>query len=184
MDKLNILFDDNDNKIVVIPEVIFKNKQNIEWSEVESFLLKYVGDIVEIIETKDRIHLGNELPDEYANSKYSRFLKGARAKAKANAVQGIREMVEIAENKIFSENEKTKHVGKAGKGWYYYTTRFALPVYKNEQKTEDYSVYSARLVVNHAKNGKKYLYDLVDIKKKRVTHSRLEISQVVKNRFL
>ena len=28
-----------------------------------------------------------------------------------------------------------------------------------------------------------YLYDLVDIKKKRVTHSRLKNSQVVQNRF-
>ncbi len=28
-----------------------------------------------------------------------------------------------------------------------------------------------------------YLYDLVDIKKKRVTHSRLTCSQMVQNRF-
>lgn len=93
------------------------------------------------------------------------MLKGARAKAKANAVQGLREMIEISENKMFSENRKEKHIGKAGKGWYYYATRFAVPLYFNQKKTKDYSVYSACLVINHASNGNKYLYDLIDIKK-------------------
>ena len=106
-----------------------------------------------------------------------------RAKAKANAAQGIREMVEIATDKVYRENHKEKHSEDAHNGWFYYVTRFAIPLYNNEKKTGEYNVYSACLVVNHAANGKMYLYDVVGIKKKRVTHSRLSSSQVVQNRF-
>lgn len=66
-------------------------------------------------------------------------------------------MVEIATNRVYRENHK--------------------------DKTEKNNIYSACLVVNHAANGKMYLYDVVNIKKKRVTHSWLLYSQVVQNRF-
>ncbi len=165
MDKVKIRKDKNGNKIVILPDIIFKNKQGINWKDVENSLFRYIGEIIEITESRDMIHIGNELPDEYSNSRYTRTLKGARAKAKANAVQGIREMVEIASNKTFSENRKEKHFGNAGRGWYYYTTRFALPIYDNKIRTDYYNVYKACLIVNHATNGKMYLYDLVDIKK-------------------
>lgn len=81
------------------------------------------------------------------------------------AAQGIREMVGIASDKRFRENRKEKHSGDAANGWYYYTTRFAMPVYDNEVKTEKYNIYSGCLVVNCTGKGKMYLYDLVDIKK-------------------
>lgn len=165
MEKFKIIIDEAGKKIVAVPDIIFKNKQDIDWKSVERYLLQYVGEIIEISDTKDKVHLGNELPDEYSGSKYTKNLKGARAKAKANAAQCIREIVEIAEDKMYSENNKEKHSRNAGKGWYYYTTRFTIPIYDNEKKTEEYVIYSARIVVNHARNGKMYLYDLVDIKK-------------------
>lgn len=34
-----------------------------------------------------------------------------------------------------------------------------------------YNVFKARLLINHAENGKKYLYDILAIKKKRASHS-------------
>ncbi|MCM1283012.1 MAG: hypothetical protein NC124_15595 [Clostridium sp.] len=103
------------------------------------------------------------LPDIIFTNK--RKTKGGRAKAKANAAQGIREMVGIASDKRFRENRKEKHSGDAANGWYYYTTRFAMPVYDNDVKTENYNIYSGCLVVNCTGKGKMYLYDLVDIKK-------------------
>lgn len=86
-------------------------------------------------------------------------------------------MVEIASNKRFRKNQKEKHSGDAANSWYYYTTRFAMPIYDNELKTGNYNIYSGCLVINCTGNGKMYLYDVVDIKKKRVTHSRLSSSQ-------
>ena len=165
MKKLEVMQDEYGNKIVLIPDIIFMNKQNIDWNEVEKYLEQYIGESIIITESKDVINLGNSFPDEFTGSKYTRNTKGARAKAKANAVQGIKEMVEIATNRTFRENCKEKHHSDAGKGWYYYTTRFALPVYDNEKKTNQYNVYSGCLVVNCTVGGKMYLYDLVDIKK-------------------
>ena len=74
-------------------------------------------------------------------------------------------MVEIATNKTFRENHKEKHKSDARNGWYYYTTRFALPIYNNEIKTSQYNIYVGCLVVNCTLGEKMYLYDLVDIKK-------------------
>ncbi|MCM1173165.1 MAG: hypothetical protein NC393_13695 [Clostridium sp.] len=165
MKTLEIVLDENDNKIVVLPDIIFTNKQNIDWNEVEKYLERYIGEFVEIAETSDIVYLGKDFPDEYANSKYTRQTKGGRAKAKANAAQGIREMVEIASDKIFRENCKEKHSANAANGWYYYTTRFAMPMYDNDVKTENYNIYSGCLVVNCTGNGRMYLYDLVNIKK-------------------
>lgn len=126
-----------------------------------------------------------KFPDEYAGSKYTRAAKGARAKAKANVAQGIREIIEIAVNRTFRENHKGKHGADAGKGWYYYTTRFALPIYDNSRKTTEYNVYTGCLVVNCTSGGKKYLYDLVDIKKEASNPFKTSVkdSQMVQNRF-
>lgn len=165
MKKLQVITDENGNKVVVLPDIIFSNKQHINWNEVKDYLKRYIGKSVEIMETKDKIRIGNKFPDEYAGSKYARRLKGVRAKAKANAVQGIDKIVQIADNRYFSENKKQKHHRTAGKGWYYYITRFALPVYDNERKIKEYRIFVARVVVNRATNGNMYLYDLIDIKK-------------------
>ncbi|MCM1308081.1 MAG: hypothetical protein NC223_05730 [Butyrivibrio sp.] len=160
-----IVSDKNGNKIVVLPDIIFNNKQNIDWNDVEKYLERYVGELVKIVETGDIVYLGKDFPNEYAGSKYTRKMKGSRAKAKANAAQGIREMVRIASDKRFRENRKEKHSDDAANGWYYYTTRFAVPIYDNAVKTEIYNIYSGCLIVNCTGKGRMYLYDFVDIKK-------------------
>ena len=165
METLETALDENGNQVVILPDIIFSGKQNIDWNEVEKYLERFVGELVEIAETGDIIYLGKDLPDEYSGSKYTRKMKGGRAKAKANAAQGIHEMVGIATDKRFRENRKEKHSGDASNGWYYYTTRFAMPIYDNDVKTEKYNIYSGCLVVNCTGKGKMYLYDLVDIKK-------------------
>ena len=48
--------------------------------------------------------------------------------------------------------------------------RFAIPVYENDVLVR-YNVFGARLLINHAENGKKYLYDILTIKKKRASHN-------------
>ena len=157
------------HKVVVLPEIIFKNRQNIDWNAVEKYLQRYVGEIVRIAETEDIVYIGIDFPNEYKGSKYTKRLKGANAKAKANAAQGILEMLEIATERHFSENRKNKHSTSAGNGWYYYTTYFALPIYEDNVKTNNYHIYSACLLINRTKFGKMYLYDLVDIKRKAST---------------
>ena len=167
--KIQIVEDAIGNKIVVLQNIVFKNKQNIDWNAVKKYLQRYVGEIVTITEFEDIIHIGSEFPDEFKGSNYTKHLKGANAKAKANAAQGIIEMLMIATEKHFSKNHKTKHSTTAGNGWYYYTTRFAIPLYQNNAKLDIYNIYSARIIINCTKFGTMYLYDLIDIKKETST---------------
>lgn len=72
MDKLDIVTDESGNEVVLLPEIIFSNKQNINWNDVEDYLGKYVGELIEIAETRDIIYIGNKFPDEYGGSSYTR----------------------------------------------------------------------------------------------------------------
>lgn len=80
-----VIRDENDNKIIVINDIIFKGK-NIVWSDVKEYLKRYVGRYYYISEDDEVIFIGTEFHGEYAGSIYTKSLKGANAKAKANAV--------------------------------------------------------------------------------------------------
>ena len=108
---MELITNDSGQRVVILPEVIFTNKQNINWDEVELYLKKYVGMIVEVADTKDIVYIGNEFPNEFSGSKYTYSLKGSRAKAKANTVQGICEMIEIATDRRFRRNLKKTFYG-------------------------------------------------------------------------
>ena len=163
--KVNVVEDLDGNKIVFIQDVKFKGKRSIEWIEIETYLKRFVGESYVIENTKDMIYIGTDFPDEYAHSEYTTSLKGANTKAKANAAQGVPELIEIATSKEYRENTKTKHSKDAKFGWYRYTSRFALPVYKESGEVEGYNVFKVIMVVRHDRDGKLYLYDLVNIKK-------------------
>ena len=64
------------------------HKQSVNWDDVEKYLKQYVGDIYTIDDSNDTVYIGTDLPDEYTHSNYTHILKGANAKAKANATQG------------------------------------------------------------------------------------------------
>lgn len=112
-----IIRDSDNNKVAVIKDIIFKGKQ-INWEEVENYLKQYVGDLYRIAEEGEVVYIGTDLPGEYAGSVYTKSLKGANAKAKANAVQVLPEMIETASDGIFESNRKNKHGRDAKNGWY------------------------------------------------------------------
>ena len=176
--KIQIVKDADGRKTVFIHDQIFKGKRTISWQEVEAYLKLFVGDVCVVESTDDEIYIGAKLPDEYAHSEYTETLRGNKLKAKANAVQGIHEMIEIAENKRFVQNFKKKHHNDAKNGWYRYDTRFALPIYNSENEIERYNVFNATLIVNHGKNNRLYLYDVINIKKG-TEQPTLELNQVV-----
>lgn len=161
---ISIIRDAEGKKIVLVNDIVFKGKRNINWDEVKEYLKRYVGDFYQIEESADKIYIGSELPDEYTGSESTKSLKGANAKAKANVATAIPELIQIAINSEYQENNKEKHNKNAKNGWYRYDVRFALPVYEEDVLVR-YNIFGARLLVNHAKNGKKYLYDILAIKK-------------------
>lgn len=162
---INIIKDEDGKSLVVINDIRFKGRRGIEWQEVEGYLKEYVGRCYEILETSERIYIGKEFPDEYCHSKDTKILKGTNAKAKANATQALGELVQIASNKKMAEDYGERHGKKAKYGWYRYDTRFALPVYDEEERLVRYNVFSMRLLVRHAKNNQLYLYDILRTKK-------------------
>ena len=112
------------------------------------------------------IYIGSDLPDEYTHSNYTRILKGANAKAKANAAQGLPELLKIATNEVYEDNRKEKHSKDAKCGWYSYDSRFALPVFGDDGEIKRYNVFNVAMLVRHDEDGKYYLYDIMKIKKR------------------
>ena len=76
------------------------------------------------------------------------------------------EMIEIAVGKHFRENKESKHWRNAMYGWYRYDSRFAIPVYRDDEEVERYNIFHASLIVRYSEDGKLYLYDVIDIKKR------------------
>lgn len=163
--KISIIEDLDGRKIVAIHDIRFKGRRSINWDEVKEYLKRYVGDVYKILDTNNRIYIGADLPNEYSGSRYTYSLKGSAAKAKANAAQGIPELIEIATGEHYRENNKKKHSRTAKFGWYRLDSHFALPVYSPNGELERYNVFHASLLIRHDENGKKYLYDILDIKK-------------------
>lgn len=168
--KVTVVEDFEGNKVVMIHDIRFKGRQSIEWLDVEGYLKQYVGETHVIESTNDMVYIGADFPEEYAHSNYTNILKGANAKAKANAAQGIPEMLVIANEKGYEENRKDKHSKDAKYGWYSYTIRFALPVYGENNDIERYNVFRAIMLVRHAEDNRLYLYDIMKIKKETSTH--------------
>lgn len=153
------------HKVVEIDKVIFSGKRKIDWIGVENYLKKYIGNKYVIDETDDIIYIGSDFPDEYANSQYSTRALGTIGKAKANASQVIPELIKIATNISFKENTETKHAKNARYGWYRCTVRFTLPVSDDKGNVIGKNFFQGRMIIRHAYDGKKYLYDIIDIKK-------------------
>lgn len=124
---------------VYIEDVVFVNKQNIPWNQVEQYLKKYVGQKYKVEESADVICIASDFPNEYAESKYTKSLRGNVAKAKANPVKG------------------------------------------SEEKEMRVNIYKATLVVRNSMKGL-FLYDIINIKKKRVRRIGHK-DRTVKNRF-
>ena len=64
---------------------------------------------------------------------------------------------------------KEKHDSDAKYGWYSYDSRFAVPVFGDDGEIERYNVFRAAILIRHARDGKKYLYDIMKIKKETST---------------
>ena len=167
--KISIVRDVDGKNIVIINDIRFRGKRKIKWDEVEKYLREYVKKYYEIEAYSDKIYIGKDFPDEFAHSRDSEKLSGANAKAKANAAQGIPEMIEIAENRRFQENLERKHNKNAKYGWYRYDSRFAIPIFDENNDVLRYNVFHAELVIRHSENRKLYLYDIINIKKETST---------------
>ena len=162
---VSIICDAEGKKIVLINDIRFKSRRGIDWNDVETYLKEYIGKYFEIAETAEKIYIGKDFPDEFNHSMDTKGLKGANEKAKANMVPAIGELMQIATNKAEYLNYNNKHKSKAKFGWYRYNTRFAIPVYNEQQELQRYNIFGARMLVRCDEDGRQYLYDFVRTKK-------------------
>lgn len=163
--KVEVIIDEDGKRIVKIDSIRFTGKRNVDWEAVRLYLNEFVGEMYTIVSSGDIVYLGKDLPDEYTGSKDTYSLRGTLAKAKANAAQGLGTMIEIATDGEHTLNLKEKHRIDAANGWYKYTTRFALPVYGEDGSVERYNVFRGFVIIRHDQDGKRYLYDVIKIKK-------------------
>ena len=170
--KINIISEADGKKVVLINDIRFKSRRTISWSDIESYLKEYIGAYYEIAETAEKVYIGQDFPDEFANSNDRIGLKGANEKAKANMITAVGELIQIATNKMQYPDYDKKHKTKAKYGWYRYNTRFGIPVYGESGELIKYNIFSARMLVRCDADGRCYLYDFVRIKKE--TRSPLE----------
>lgn len=114
------------------------------------------------------VYVGKDLPGEYRSSEYSKKLRKAMREVKMQAATNLDEMLLLAENGEWRENVKPKHVKDAMNGWYRYDTEFAVPILDAKKTVDHYTVYGGTLLIRNDADGKSYLYDLLDIEKKKV----------------
>lgn len=171
--KVDVITDLDGGKVVLIHDIIFRGKRKIDWNDVENYLKKYIGEFYVIEDTQDLVYIGKDLPDEFSGSEDTARLRGTLAKAKANAVQGVPELIEIAVDKRHKKNLAAKHSTNAKYGWYRFNARFALPIYNDGGEVERYNVFCVEMLIRHAADDKMYLYDMVNIKKETGTPLKL-----------
>lgn len=170
--KVSIIQDEEGRSIIIINDIRFKSRRNIDWEQVEQYLKEYIGSCYEIAETSEKVYIGSDFPDEFCHSADKIKLKGPNERAKANMSSVIGELIQIATNKAEYEDYGKKHKSKAKNGWYRYDARFGIPVYTEDGELERYNIFRARMLVRCDADGKLYLYDFVRTKKE--TRSPLE----------
>ena len=143
---VSIVRDADGNNIVLINDILFKSRRSIDWDEIEQILRKFIGEYYEIAETAEKVFIGSDFPDEFTHSKYTKAIKGANEKAKANVITAIGELIQIADNKAEFPDYDRRHGNKAKNGWYRYDTRFGIPVYSELGEIE--SLSNKRIVVH------------------------------------
>ena len=164
--KFSIKKDNNGDNIVVVDKNIIKGVKNKDLKKfVKNELKKNVGSYYTIIQNSKEIYLGKNLSNEYVYSECTKKMKISTLKVKAQASNNIGELIQIATNEGWKENIKPKHSEDAKYGWYRYDTRFAIPKVENNDGVIGYDTYSASLIVKHSSDGKKYLYDMIKIKR-------------------
>ena len=156
----------NGERVAWIENSALTSKQLRDHNAVANYIADHIGDVFTIIESGQKVYIGEDLPDEYTQSKYTTFLKNRDKKglrAKNKAIGGFGDMIEIATNRRW---EKTRHTQTkdAKYGMYRYDSKFAFPVMDQNGKVKNVYAYDVELLIRNASDGKKYLYDIVDIK--------------------
>ncbi|MBP3256257.1 MAG: hypothetical protein J6M60_07235 [Clostridia bacterium] len=144
---------------VKINKNIFSNKNESIQKNVNKIIKKYIGEYAYIIESGQKIYFDKNLVGEYTYSNTTKNLPVSYKLAKGRAAIIFKEIINNAKGRIWEPNKKEKHKIDAYYGFYRYVTRFSFEYNGFEQ------IYEGTILIRNDKNGKKYLYDVLNIKK-------------------
>ncbi|MBQ9179918.1 MAG: hypothetical protein IJ132_03865 [Firmicutes bacterium] len=151
-------------KRITISERLFTGKKDVPWDEVEKYLKRYINQTVKVNSTNDIIRIPKDYPDEYSGSQYTKKLRGAVAKAKANIIVELLQLIQNASNRRHVANKTEKHEKDASRGWYRYDICLGILVRGENERDLRENIYKGTLVVRRNERGNE-LYDIVNIKK-------------------
>ena len=161
--------------VVWIENSSLTNKELNNHKAVADFIAQHIGEVYTIIESGQKVYIGPDLPGEYTQSRYTSYLRNtdrAGFRAKRKAIDGLGELIETATNRRW---EQTRHTQSkdAKYGMYRYDSTFAFPVKGSDGVVQRVRAYDAELLIRNASDGKKYLYDIVNLKENTSAQSDL-----------
>lgn len=113
-----------------------------------------MGEFYTIASTGDVVYVGSDLPCEYSGSLYTKKLNGTVAKAKANATQGIPELLEIAVGKHLERIVEISMIGMPNMVGIGMIQGLHFLFIMNYGEIERYNVFHASMIIRHANDGK------------------------------
>ena len=164
-------FNVNEDKIVYnkdgsfnrvrIEENIFVNISKTKMVKEVKFLLKQlIGKYFVIKESGQKVYIGKDFPGEFVYSKYTLTLNYRDKIVKFRVVNNLDSLIKNANSKKWTKNYKNKHNNDAKYGFYKYKIVFSI-VYEGIE-----TIYEGILLIRNDADGKKYLYDILNIKEK------------------
>lgn len=152
----------NDGKFnrVRISENIFVNVCKDELNKtMMSILNKKIGTYIKHIESGQKIYIGEDLPGEYTYSRSSQSLTIYKKYIKAIIINNLEDIIKHCYNRDYEPNHKNRHIVDGKYGFYRYKIKFSVKLDKKEE------YYEAVVLLRNDANKKKYLYDILGIKK-------------------
>lgn len=143
--------------------IIDKDFDNMDFKNINKEIVKNInsqrGEVYKITETNNSVIIDKKTSKEYTFSKYSRKLDAENKKVKGILSKYLKEIISNSFDRRFVNYKKAKHVKDAKYGFYRYKIVFSI---KDDVKE---NIYEAVVLIRNDANTKKYLYDILDIKK-------------------
>ena len=165
------------NGITIISDPIFSNRDIAnKYNDVAKIVreqIKNISGSVFIKADNREVFFDRKGANEYTRSKDTFSLKKSSRKTKMNAAEGIKAIVENAQNPIYEIDKKQKHGSYAKRGWVYYHAKFGI------EKDGAIDYYTGKVNIRMDADGNDYVYDLTEIKRDVPLPSKLALRQNV-----
>lgn len=143
--------------------IIDKDFDNMDFKNINKEIVKNInsqrGEVYKITETNNSVIIDKKASREYSFSKYSQSLNINTKKLKGILSKYLKEIISNSFDRRFVNYKKAKHVKDAKYGFYRYKIVFSI---KDDVKE---NIYEAVVLIRNSEDKKKYLYDILDIKK-------------------